>query len=223
MTTMPRFDESSRRRPVFERDQNGEVDPTATPKLVLKDGTLNWELADREQRQQTQRATSAAPEANPAPLTATEQALVAANRAKIEQLKSQPQGVDELELGDLLRVVTRHSGADIGLSVAGLALQVGGIVPVAIWESVMAAAGIGLAVTHRHRDHARELVLASSDSAEELWQTHPEFVMGIVVNILHSIAQAAAIDDTELENRLDAYYPHWSRTDFEFDLRHYFH
>jgi hypothetical protein len=47
--------------------------------------------------------------------------------------------------------------------------------------------------------------------------------MGILVNILHGIAQAASINDTELENQLDAFYPHWSRTDFEFDLSRYLH
>jgi hypothetical protein len=31
-----------------------------------------------------------------------EQALIAANRAKIEQLKTLPRGADELELGDLM-------------------------------------------------------------------------------------------------------------------------
>lgn len=215
---------SSSKRPVFQRDQDGEIDPTFAPKLIASDGKLNWELPDDEQRQQTHSIAAIAPEPKPPPLTEAEQALIAANRARVEELKSLPRGIDELELGDLLRVVTRHSGADIGLSVAGLALQVAGIVPVALWESVMVAAGVaGFALRHKRHDHAQQLVLAGSDAAEQLWTTHPEFVMATVVNILHSIAQAAAVDDTDLEDRLDAYYPHWSRTDFEFDLRRYLH
>ena len=68
-----------------------------------------------------------------------------------------------------------------------------------------------------------ELVRAGADGADDLWRTHPEFAMGFVVNILHGIAQAASVDDRDLEDQLDAYYPHWSRVDFEFDLRRYFH
>jgi hypothetical protein len=39
--------------------------------------------------------------------------------------------------------------------------------------------------------------------------------------VIDSIKNAMSVDDTELEDQLDAFYPHWSRTDFEFDLRRY--
>jgi hypothetical protein len=136
----------SSRRPVFERGPDREIDASALPKIVASDGRLRWDLPDREQRPQTQAvgADSTAPDAQLGPMTAAEQALIASNRAKIEHLKTLPQGADEIELGDLFRVVTRHSGAEIGLSVAGLALQVAGLVPVAVWESVVTTAGASI-------------------------------------------------------------------------------
>jgi hypothetical protein len=42
--------------------------------------------------------------------------------------------------------------------------------------------------------------------------------MGTVID---SIKNATNVDDTQLEDDLDAFYPRWSRTDFEFDLRRY--
>jgi hypothetical protein len=209
---------------VFERDGHGGINPDSLPNLVVSDGRLDWAPPDHDQRQETPDASSAsiAPEPELAPLTAAEQRLIAANRAKIEELQTLPQGAEDLELADLLHMVTRRSGGEIGLSVAGLALQVAGIVPITVWEGVMTTAGAaGLALRHKHQGRAHELVRAGSDGADELWKAHPEFVMGTIVNILHGIAQAASVDDTDLENKLDAFYPHWSTTDFEFDLRHY--
>lgn len=159
-------------------------------------------------------------------MTAAEEALAAANQKRIEELKRLPQGVDELEFGDLLRIavrVSRHSGPQVVLSVAGLALQTAGLVPLPVWDAaMMAAAGaVGLARLVKNRHGSTGLVSADSQTADELWRMHPDFALGTFVNILHGIAQAALVDDTELEDQLDAFYPHWSRTDFEFDLRRY--
>jgi hypothetical protein len=45
--------------------------------------------------------------------------------------------------------------------------------------------------------------------------------MGIVRNVIDSVVAAASIDDSQLEDELDAFYPRWSRTDLEFDPRRY--
>ena len=44
-----------------------------------------------------------------------------------------------------------------------------------------------------------------------------EICTTIMGRVIDSIKDAVAVDDTALEDELDAYYPTWSRTDFEFD------
>jgi hypothetical protein len=39
--------------------------------------------------------------------------------------------------------------------------------------------------------------------------------------VIDSIKNAMDVDDTQLEDELAAFYPRWSRTDFEFDPRRY--
>jgi hypothetical protein len=62
----------------------------------------------------------------------------------------------------------------------------------------------------------------ASERAQELWKKHPGIAAAIVLTVMgrvaDSIKNAMSVDDTELENQLDAFYPTWSRTDFEFGL-----
>lgn len=192
---------------------------------MSSNGKLKWDAPDDgEEPPPRVIEDSTASDSDLGPVTAEEEAVAAANRARIEELKRLPQGVDELEFGDLLHIAvraSRHSGPEVVLSVAGRALQTAGLVPIPIWDGAMlaAAGAIGLSHLIKHRDGAPDPVSSGSQAAEELWRVHPGFAAGLFVNMLHAIAQAAAVDDTELEDRLDAFYPRWSRTDFEFDLR----
>jgi hypothetical protein len=65
----------------------------------------------------------------------------------------------------------------------------------------------------------------ASETAAQLWQNHPGLAMEILTtvigSVIDSIKNAMSVDDTQLEDELDAFYPRWSRTDFEFDLRRY--
>ena len=76
-----------------------------------------------------------------------------------------------------------------------------------------------------HRLHTAQVSPEASETAARLWNNHPGLAMEICTTIMgrviDSIKDAGAVDDTALEDELDAYYPTWSRTDFEFDpLRH---
>jgi hypothetical protein len=132
----------SPRRPAFTRDEDGEINPDSLSNSCERRQTALG-APDHDQRQETQDATAGSIEPEPEldPLTVGEQALIAANRAKIKELRTLPQGADDLELGDLLRIVAHHSGGEVGLSVAGLALQVACIVPITLWDWVLTTAG----------------------------------------------------------------------------------
>jgi hypothetical protein len=43
-------------------------------------------------------------------------------------------------------------------------------------------------------------------------------VAWILLDWIHRSIAATAVDDSQLEDDLDAYYPTWSRTDFEWDI-----
>jgi len=61
--------------------------------------------------------------------------------------------------------------------------------------------------------------------AGPLHADHPGLALGILTilmgSVIDSIKNAMSVDDTQLEDELDAFYPRWSRTDFEFDPRRY--
>ena len=46
----------SRDRRVFERDQNGAIDPDALPDLVVNDGRRHWLQPENQQHQETREA-----------------------------------------------------------------------------------------------------------------------------------------------------------------------
>lgn len=211
----------NRARYVFARRPDGTLNSEALPRLSVHDGRLSWQLPESVTRTVAEQRLPAEPSAA-ARWSAAEEALIAANRARIEQLKTLPQGVDEPDLGLMLHLVARHAAPDVALSVAGLALSAAGLVPLRLWEAAITtiAGSAALAVRLSHRHH-----LASAgegaQTADQLWKVHPDYVMAMLTNMLQATLAAASIDDTELEDQLDHFYPRWSRTDFEFDLRRF--
>jgi hypothetical protein len=155
-----------------------------------------------------------------------EQAAVRANREKIEQLKTLTYPSPDLH-EIVAEIVAMTNPPALSLAVAAWVLQATGVIPMPIFDSAAAAVTavgyIGRRVGHRlHTAHVPD---EARTGAIQLWQTHPGIANQIVVTVMgrviDSIRNAMSVDDTELENQLDAFYPRWSRTDFEFDLRRY--
>jgi hypothetical protein len=115
----------------------------------------------------------------------------------------------------------------LSLAVAAWVLQATGLVPMPVVDSAaMAASAVGfVGRKFAHRLHAAHVSEEASQSAARLWEKHPGIAAAIVSTVMwcviDSIKHAMSVDDTELEDELDAFYPRWSRTDFEFDLRRY--
>jgi hypothetical protein len=115
----------------------------------------------------------------------------------------------------------------ISLAVAAWVLQATGLIPIPVFDSA-AAAVMGVSYVGRrmgHRLNASTVPQEASEGATQLWQTHPGIATQILLTvwgrIIDGLKNAATVDDAEPEDELDAFYPRWSRTDFEFDLRRY--
>jgi hypothetical protein len=196
---------------------------------VTPGGRLEWVLPDASTGQLS--AADAAPRAVDAVLgaevvSAEEQALIKANREKIAELKTLP--YPSPDLYDLVtEIMGRTKPPTLSLAVAGWVLQATGIAPMPIFgAAVMAVQAIPyIGKELRHRLHAEQVRAEAADGAAQLWQTHPGLALSILTivmgMVIDSIKNAMSVDDRQLEDELDAFYPRWSRTDFEFDLRRY--
>jgi hypothetical protein len=159
-------------------------------------------------------------------ISAQEQALITANRETIAELRTRPYPSPDLQ-DVLAEIMARTHPPTLTLAVAAWVLQATGLVPIPIFESAALVVGAGTAISRRvgHRLHAEQVPAAASEGAAQLWQDHPGLALGILTilmgSVIDSIKTAMSVDDTQLEDELDAFYPRWSRTDFEFDPRRY--
>ncbi len=195
---------------------------------VTSQGRLEWVIPDAAPAHavQAQTADQAARADQGAEIvSAADRALIEANRAKIAELRSRPDPSPDGR--DVLDDLLARSHPGMALAVGAWFLQITGVLPVAAVEGAALAVGLaGAAGRHvRQRHGATEVSPSASEGAEQLWRTHPGLAMTFVITVMgmviDSLKNAASVDDTELEDELDAAYPRWSRTDFEFDLRRY--
>jgi hypothetical protein len=155
-----------------------------------------------------------------------EQTVVRANRERIEQLRTLAYPSPDLHdiVADMIALTNPPA---LSLAVAAWVLQATGVIPMPIFDSAAAAVTAVGYIGRRvgHRLHTAHVPPEATDGAIQLWQSHPGIATQIIVTVMgrviDSIRNAMNVDDTELEDQLDAFYPRWSRTDFEFDLRRY--
>jgi hypothetical protein len=159
-------------------------------------------------------------------VSAEEQALIKANREKIAELRTR--AYPSPDLHDVVAdIMARTNPPTLSLAAAGWVLQATGLVPMPIFDSaVMAVNAVGFIGRELgHRLHAEQVGAETTNGAARLWRTHPGLTLSILTivmsTVIDSIKNAMSADDTQLEDELDAFYPRWSRTDFEFDLRRY--
>jgi hypothetical protein len=159
-------------------------------------------------------------------ISASEQAVIDANRKRIAELRAV--AYPSPDLGDIVSdIMGRSHPPTVSLAAAGWLLQAAGLVPrPLVGSAVLAAGAVGyISRQFEHRLHAEHVSEEASDAGTRLWQNHPglaaELVIGVMYCVIDSIKNAMNVDDTQLEDELDAFYPHWSRTDFEFDPRRF--
>jgi hypothetical protein len=152
--------------------------------------------------------------------------VIDANRARIAELKTRAYASPDLH--DLIwDIMKRSNPPALSLAAAAWILQAVGLVPTPMFGAAAVAVGAVGAVSRRvgHRLHAEQIPPAASQAAEQLWQRHPGLVMSLLSialgMIIDSIQNAMSVDDSELEDELDAFYPRWSRVDFEVDPRRF--
>jgi hypothetical protein len=206
--------------------------PAAPGGLVVRvtpGGRLEWVVPGASTNPQSEIDTSA-PAAQPANganvISAREQALVNANRKRIAELRTRAD--PSPDLGDIIAdIMGRSHPPTVSLAAAGWVLQATGLVPRPVVGSALLAVGaVGyISRQFEHHLHAEHVTPHASDAATHLWQRHPhlaaQLVVGLMYCVIAGIKNAMDVDDTQLEDELDAFYPRWSRTDFEFDPRHW--
>lgn len=194
---------------------------------VTRDGRLHWiERETGSPPTAHDPATAAQANLGAQVISAQERALIDANRQKIEHLKTLPYWNPDIH--DVVEEIMAMANLPtLSLAAAAWVLHAVGLVPVPIFDAsaagVMAVGYVGRQLGHRL--HAASVPEEATKTATQLWQTHPgiasTILLTVISRVIDSIKNAATVDDSALEAELDAYYPRWSRTDFEFDPRHY--
>jgi hypothetical protein len=206
--------------------------PAAPGGLVVRvtpGGRLEWVVPGASSNLESE-VDTLAPASQPASgadvISAREQALINANRTRIAELRTR--AYPSPDLGDIITdIMGRSHPPTVSLAAAGWILQATGLVPrPVVGSALLAASAVGyVSRQFEHRLHTEHVPPQASDAATRLWQSHPhlvaELVVGVMYCVIASIKNAMDVDDTELEDELDAFYPRWSRTDFEFDPRYW--
>jgi hypothetical protein len=199
----PIAEQRATRRPTFDSNATG-----GWVVRVADDGDVHW-VAYRSA-------------AAPPPVAPEEQALAAANGRKIAELRnSRRHNVTAARH----RVVVRcacDAAETVGIVAAGVVLGAFGV-PYLVWDAAasVAVSSVRLVYRMRHRAHAAHgsQTPSGAPAPQARTQTHPGFVVSTLIEAARSVKQASEIEDTALEDELDAFYPHRSRTDFELGLR----
>jgi hypothetical protein len=145
-----------------------------------------------------------------------EQAVIAANRARLAELHSQPHSTIP-DFPDALVASAVRSIPGLGAAMSTLALKDAGLLP---HDAVIAgASALGLIANwiadHGYGWDAAEL---TEPQASLFYEGSVGVLAWLLLDWIHRSMVAAEVDDEELEKELDAYYPRWSRTDFEWDI-----
>jgi hypothetical protein len=180
--------------------------------LVTQDGHLKFAAGERPAVSQVPSAPAIAVDL----LSASEQAVIDANRAKLAELKSQPYAAIPDFPEALVAGVTRALPG-LSYTMTVLALKDAGLLP----EDAMIAGASALAfIANWLAD--RGYGPSTTDPVEPPPSLFYERPVGIVTWLLldwiHRSMAAGEADDSRLEEELDGYYSRWSRTDFEWDI-----
>jgi hypothetical protein len=165
---------------------------------VTRDGRLQWVVPE---------ATLGAEV-----IPAEEQRLINANRERLAEL--QRRVYPSPDLHDVIADVMAYANPPtLSLAVAGCVLHATGVVPMPIFGSAVMAAHAADFVRRElgHRLRAAEVPAEAADGAAQLWQTHAGLALSLLTilmdTVIDSIKNAIAVDDTALEDELDAFYP----------------
>jgi hypothetical protein len=184
--------------------------------LVTIDGQLKF--APPDTRAESKTVPQAAPVASivVGVETEDEKAVIAANRARLAELYSQPYSTIP-DFSDALVASVVRSIPRLGVAMGALALEESGLLP---HDAVIAGvSALGL-IANWIADHGydRDAADPAQPPAGLFYEGSVGVLAWLLLDWIHRSMVAAEVDDQELETELDAYYPRWSRTDFEWDI-----
>jgi hypothetical protein len=196
-------------------ERGGQL-PRTLEVVVRRDGQLELvavvDPGERRAPAQVSRAAAISVDLD----AATDEALVTANRAKLAELRSLPSsGIPDFP--DALVASVTRLVPGLSQAMTTLALNDAGRLAE---DAVIAGASALAYIANWLADRG-----FGPDSSEPLSPAPPllygdavGLVAWLLLDWIHRSIEAAAVDDSQLEDDLDAYYPRWSRSDFEWDI-----
>ncbi len=182
--------------------------------LVSKDGSLELVAAARPA------VRRAASEVAPGPAITvdlnSDEAVIAANRARLAELRSLPaNGIPDFP--DALVASVTRLVPGLSQAMTMLALKDAGLLP----EDAVLAGASALAYIANwlaDRGYGPDSSEPANPAPGLFYENSVGLVAWLLLDWIHRSIAATEVDDRQLEDDLDAYYPTWSRTDFEWDI-----
>jgi hypothetical protein len=148
--------------------------------------------------------------------TEDEKAVIAANRARLAELYSQPYSTIP-DFSDALVASVVRSIPGLGVAMGTLALEESGLLPRDAVIAGVSALGL-IANWIANHGYDRDAADPAQPPAGLFYEGSVGVLAWLLLDWIHRSMMAAEVDDQELEKELDNYYPRWSRTDFEWDI-----
>jgi hypothetical protein len=190
------------------------VAPQALKVLVARDGQLQFVVPESSRVPSTAAGSHAlAPEDQ----RRGDHALIAANRQKLRELHARRYDTVP-DFADALVASTARALPRLALLMTGWSLEETGLLSD---PAVLAGASAFAFATNWLADRGYDVdpLRPRQAPAGLFYDDLSGLVVWFGLDAVRRFLAAATIDDTRLEDELDAYYPSWSRTDFEWDIR----
>jgi hypothetical protein len=181
---------------------------------VARDGQLEFAAAEGSRVPATAAGSHAlAPHGH----QAEDRALIASNRQRLAELRAQPYDTVP-DFGDALVASAARSLPRLALLMTGVSLEETGLLSD---PALLAGAGAFAFAYNWLADRGYEVdsLRPSQAPAGLFYDDLSGLTVWFALDAVRRFLAAATIDDTQLEDELDAYYPRWSRTDFEWGIR----
>ncbi len=189
---------------------------TALKVLVSKDGRLEFVGAARPAHRQAASEVAPSPAITVDLNSAIDEAVIAANRARLAELRSLPSSRIPDFPDALVASVTRLLPG-LSQAMTMLALKDDGLLP----EDAVLAGASALAYIANwlaDRGYGPDTSEPGTPAPGLFYENSVGLVAWLLLDWIHRSIAATEVDDSQLEDDLDAYYPTWSRTDFEWDI-----
>ena len=148
--------------------------------------------------------------------SAADEAVIAANRARVQELRStRSSGIPDFP--DALVASVTQIVPGLSQAMTTLGLKDAGLLPE---DAVIAGASALACIANwlADRGYGPEPSEPLQPAPALVYDNAVGLVAWLLLDWIHRSIAATEVDDNQLEDDLDAYYPRWSRTDFEWDI-----